>query len=144
MESYRSARRAGADITSDMLGPSQWARFVRVVPGQTAASSTFQMAVVVLCDSTTFTHAPFRHLVWVTRARHLTLILAPPAMDIPLSCPVAWDLFWVMHELGWMLDQVPWGRPGPTAFASDVFNRIQQMANPNRHELLQRLRDMRM
>ena len=49
-----------------------------------------QMAILVLCASTGFTHATFRLLVWVTRARHLTLVMAPERWHIPRKCGPAW------------------------------------------------------
>ena len=47
---YRERRPRTAPLRSDGVSPDRWPDFVRIVPGQTAMSNTFQFTIDVRCD----------------------------------------------------------------------------------------------
>ena len=90
-------------VRPDEVPEDRWLHFIRIGPGQTAMSNTLQMTVEVRCDANRFTATPFRHLVWGTRARHVSFILSPHVEHIPSICPNARDIFFALRALKWVI-----------------------------------------
>ena len=114
---YREGRPTGDNTQATDLTDQQWARLIRVVPGQSAMSSTFQLVIVVIGNSTIFTQAAYRCLVWASRNRHLTIFLAPPIEAIPHNCRAAWDLFYLIQQMGWTVALGEWEKIAADDFA---------------------------
>ena len=103
-------------------------------------SCTFQVCIDFRSANTLFTGAPQRHLVWVSRAKHFTLSMAPKGRDFPPGCRSAQDFFALLKWCRW---RCPYGNDltaNPGSAVTRVMAEAAAMWNPSRAEFVQTLR----